>query len=137
MRKHLKKGDIVLFAAFAAAAVLIACIPFVRSQAAGESREASGNAARVVITIAGEEYGSWPLDQNRVLNVENAYGFNEVTIQDSTVAVTRSDCANQICVDTGAIRRTGEMIVCLPHRLVVTIQSGEGTSENEYDAISR
>lgn len=137
MRKHLKKGDIVLFAAFAAAAVLIACIPFVRLQAAGDGTDSSGNAAKVVITIAGEEYGTWPLDQNRVLKVDDAYGFNEVTIQDSTVAVTRSDCANQICVDTGAISRSGEMIVCLPHRLAVTIQSGEGTSGNEYDAISR
>ena len=34
-----------------------------------------------------------------------------------------SDCANQVCVNTGAIYLAGDSIVCLPNRVMVEILS--------------
>lgn len=54
----------------------------------------------------------------------------EVDIHGYEVAVTHSTCKDQICVKTGAIHRTNEMIVCLPLKVVVEIVGGE---ETDYD----
>lgn len=146
MKKIIKKGDIALLAAFLAAAILIACIPMIRSAADNSSDTAGASdpagapegtgASEVVITIAGDTYGTYPLSEDRVIEIRNSYGTNEVTIQGGSVSVTKSDCANQICVDTGAIRTEGQMIICLPHRLSVEIRAGHA-QEEEYDAIVR
>ena len=39
--------------------------------------------------------------------------------------VTSSDCPNGDCIRTGQITRSGESIVCLPARTVITLQGGE------------
>ena len=36
----------------------------------------------------------------------------------------RADCPDQVCVRQGAVRYNGESIVCLPHRLIVSIEGG-------------
>jgi hypothetical protein len=43
-----------------------------------------------------------------------------------------SDCHNQVCVEHAPISHSGESIICLPHKLVVTIKGGK---EAEVDAI--
>ena len=35
--------------------------------------------------------------------------------------MTDADCPDKLCVKTGRISKTGETIVCLPHRVVVEI----------------
>ena len=45
-----------------------------------------------------------------------------------------SDCRNQVCVNHAPISRSGESIICLPHKLVVRIQSGK---EADVDAIAQ
>ena len=40
-----------------------------------------------------------------------------------------SDCANQICVNTGAVSLAGESIVCLPNRVMVEILAGSEGGE--------
>ena len=60
--------------------------------------------------------------------------FNTVEIKSGSVSVTDASCRNQVCVRHGAISRPGESIVCLPNRLVVTIEgSGKG---GEYDSVT-
>ena len=39
----------------------------------------------------------------------------------STAAMTSSSCKNQVCVQTGAISQTKDVIVCLPNRILVEI----------------
>lgn len=143
MLKHIKKGDILLLVIFIAAAVLIAGVPLIRSGRRSDESNSTyliGNSDlnddQVVIIVGGEQYGIWPLGRDQVIDVRTDYGFNEVTISEMGVSVTKSDCVNQICVDTGTIRQEGQMIVCLPHRLIVEIRPAEGSRDSEYDAIA-
>lgn len=48
------------------------------------------------------------------------------------VCVVQSDCPTQDCVRTGVISRAGQSIVCLPGRIVVTLEGGS----TEFDAIA-
>lgn len=68
------------------------------------------------------ELGRYPLAYDRTIRIELEDGYNTVVIADGTVSVTEADCINQVCVHTQAISRTGETIVCLPHKFYVVIQ---------------
>ena len=60
--------------------------------------------------------------------------YNTVRIKGGKVSVTEASCKNQVCVKHAAISAAGESIVCLPNRLVVSIEgSGEGGG---YDTIT-
>ena len=43
-------------------------------------------------------------------------------MQDGSVTVQDADCPDKICEKHRAINRTGETIICLPHKLVVEIK---------------
>ena len=78
-----------------------------------------------VLTVDGEVRREIPLTTHRgreTLTVETDAGSNTVTIDGNTIAVTDADCPDRICVKTGAISRRGEVIACLPHRLLIEIR---------------
>ncbi|MBQ8176972.1 MAG: NusG domain II-containing protein, partial [Oscillospiraceae bacterium] len=47
------------------------------------------------------------------------------TVADGTISVTESNCGDHTCMRTGAISRSGEVIVCVPNKAAVTIESKE------------
>ena len=90
--------------------------------------------ALVVITIDGSLYKTLPLFEDLELTVPSENGINIVIIKDGSVWVSDADCPNQICVDHNPISKKGEQIVCLPHKVVLEIISGE---DSEIDSISQ
>lgn len=134
MIKDIKKGDIFLLAVFAAAALLIAFSPLL------QSRGSSGKDSQTLvleIRISGELYGTYDLNNNQTIRIQNPYGSNTLSIQNGSVSMTESDCRNQICVQTGPIEAPGQMIVCLPHQLIAEIIASPDSAAPSYDAISR
>ena len=69
-----------------------------------------------------------------MLSIDSDKGKNTVVVSNKEVYVESADCPDQICVDHAHIMYEGETIVCLPHRLIITIISKEGS---ETDAISQ
>ncbi len=96
--------------------------------------------SRVVIYKDGAEIGSYLLGEDRTVTVGSVEdgGYNIVQIQNGVVNVIEADCHDSVCVNTAAITKVGQSIVCLPHRIIVTI---EGTADagggDEIDAISQ
>lgn len=134
MIKDIKKGDIFLLAIFVAAALLIAFSPLL------QNRGSSGNHSQPLvlkIRISGELYGTYDLNKNQSIQIQNQYGSNTLSIQNGTVSMTESDCRNQICVQTVPIEAPGQMIVCLPHELIAEITASSDSVAPSYDAISR
>ena len=120
MFKEIKKGDVLLLAAFLAAALLIALSPALRSTLSSHRNHKEENAV-LEIRIAGDLYGSYSLSEDQTLEIHSSYGNNTLTISGGTAAMTASDCKNQICIRSGVISKPGQMIVCLPHRLSAEI----------------
>jgi len=100
-------------------------------------RADTGGALTVVITADGRELRRIPLasfpDEPVVLQ-NNGYTLSLHLLSDDPtggrgpgVAVAESDCPGQDCVHTGAIRRPGQAIVCLPARVVVSLEGGSGS----------
>lgn len=61
--------------------------------------------------------------------------YNVVEVRDGTVSVTEASCKNQVCVRHNSISKRGESIVCLPNRLVVSIENGSGEGGG-YDEVT-
>ena len=59
-------------------------------------------------------------------------GYNVIHVEDGYVWISEADCPGKDCINQGKISRTNESIVCLPHKLCVTIESGDSS---EYDFI--
>ena len=89
--------------------------------------------ALAVITIDGSLYKTLPLSKDLELTVSSENGINVVVIRDGSVWVSTADCPNQLCVDHNPISKTGEQIVCLPHKVVIEIISKE---DSEIDSIA-
>jgi len=52
-------------------------------------------------------------------------GETEITIEDGKVWVSSAPCPNKLCMRQGKIAKPGESIICLPNRLVITIQGAK------------
>lgn len=77
----------------------------------------------VVITIDKELYKKIPFDVDTYeeLVVHTDLGSNTIVIKNGLVNVVDADCPDFVCVNTKPATQVGDMIVCLPHRLIVEI----------------
>ncbi|MDO4976241.1 MAG: NusG domain II-containing protein [Eubacteriales bacterium] len=77
-----------------------------------------------VVSSDGKEIMRLNLDEDTTKRVESPYGgYNIIEVKDHTVCVKESDCENQLCVMQGKIKESTELIICLPHTLVISIEN--------------
>lgn len=116
----MKKNDIIL----TGIVVIVAVIFF------GIFQMTKKEGASVAVTIDGKQYGTYSLAKEEVVEIESKYGTNELIIKDNKAKMEGASCPDQLCVHQHAIDKTGQTIVCLPNKVVVTVENGE---ENEVD----
>ena len=121
----MKKGDIILIIV----CILIGitgCLFLILSK-----REAG----YVSITKAdgSKEFYSLATDGEIIIETDNG-GRNVLVIHNGTADITAANCPNQDCVRQKEISLTNESIVCLPHKLVISICDRQ--EENDTDAIA-
>lgn len=120
----IKKADIALFFIILILGLVISFISL--------TDNTSGDKA--VITVSGEVFGIYDINEDRTIEVKQNDHINHITIKDGAVSMSYSDCANQVCVHTGAISETKDSIVCLPNKVMIEISSeGKG---GDVDVIS-
>lgn len=72
----------------------------------------------VTVTQNGKQVFSGSLWEEKTVRLTG----NTVVIADGRVSVTEADCKNQICVGHKPVSLKGESIVCLPNRVIVTVE---------------
>ena len=90
-----------------------------------------------VVKIDGVEKYRYPLIENVTVDIvtgKEDENINILVIKDGEAFMTEADCPDGICVAHRPIKNTGESIVCLPHKIVVEIQSKD--SVDELDAVA-
>ena len=92
--------------------------------------------AQVVVSVAGRETARLPLSETASYTIPGANGgTNVLQIADGTAWLEDASCPDRLCVQEGAIRYAGQSIICLPNRVVITV---EGTSEQtDVDVIAQ
>ena len=88
-----------------------------------------GEGDTVTVSVDGKHYGTYPLHTDLTLSIrtgENGEEENLLVIRDGKAYVESATCPDGICADHKPISREGESIVCLPHRVVITVQTSDG-----------
>ncbi len=99
----------------------------------------SFNEKYVSVQVDGVEVKQIYFDKKMVgktIPIETEYGYNLLEIGENSVRVIEASCPDQIDVKQGVISQPGEIIVCLPNRMVVEIK-GEKNTEDGIDHIVR
>ena len=87
-----------------------------------------------LVEVDGRTVGRFPLRGERIVEVSGPLGGAEIRIEDGGVEFVRSPCVQQFCVRTGRIARKGQIIACVPNRVVIRIPDGGGDG---VDAVTR
>ena len=75
-----------------------------------------------VITVDGDEYQTILLNsQDTSFRIETKYGYNDVVIENNEVNIIDANCPTKVCVNTKIANKEGDLIVCLPHKVVIEI----------------
>ena len=80
-----------------------------------------------VVTVDSVESGRYSLLRDGRYSLNQ--GSNLLVIEDGAAYMEDADCPDHICVEMGKIRYTGQSIVCLPNRVVVTIEGADGGAD--------
>lgn len=78
-----------------------------------------------VITVDGEVYERIDLSKVKEsydIEIDTQYGHNTVHVVPGGICVSDADCPDGICVRQGMMTNGGIPIVCLPHRLIISIE---------------
>ncbi len=75
-----------------------------------------------------------PLNADRSLSVKGDSGGLVLQIRDGMVWVSHSQCPHKICMRMGKISHPGQLIVCVPNRIVIQIV---GREKPDFDVITQ
>lgn len=73
------------------------------------------------VSVNGDRLYNFSLQENLEKSIITQNGENVIVINNGEVSVSSADCPDKICVAHRPISKTGETIVCLPHKIVVEI----------------
>ena len=115
-----KNRNDVLFIAVLLLIVVLAGAAFFFLRGEGDS---------VTVSVDGKHYGTYPLHADLTLSIrtgEEGDQENLLVIRDGHAYVESATCPDGICAAHKPISREGESIVCLPHRVVITVHPTDG-----------
>jgi len=125
----MKKADVYIIGAVLLLAALGFAIFVINSARTG--------AVYVEVYAFGELEHRIPLQsgQNDILIENRDGGYNLIRITEDGVHIAKANCRNQICVQAGQHARPGQIIACLPNRVLIRLT---GSMEEEgVDAVAR
>jgi hypothetical protein len=91
---------------------------------------------RVVVSAGDRILFAAPLDRPTEVEIEGLLGPTRLVIDQEGARITASPCTLKVCMGMGPARRPGDLLVCLPNRILVQIE-GETPESAAYDLLSR
>jgi len=125
LRRYYTRGDVILIIVLSFLSVLsIAYVRFL-----------SGGGKHVIVEVDGCHVLELSLDRNVTTTVTGPLGKTVIKVENGTVRITDSACPHGYCIRMGTIRLRGEVIVCAPNRVIVSIRGG---GENDsFDGVTQ
>lgn len=91
-----------------------------------------------VVEIDGQVKFAGKLGEPRHLDVKAPLGIVRLEIGERGIRVAASACPQQICVRQGWIRYAGQLIVCVPNKLIITVTGGNSDANmGPLDRVTR
>ena len=113
----MKKGDYIVLVII----LLIAGVTFFYTNKKAILEKDNYN--YVLIKVNGKKYKELPLNEDNKIEIKTEFGNNTVEIKDGKVRMTDSDCKDRICLHMKPISKPGQNIICLPNRVIVSVET--------------
>lgn len=85
-----------------------------------------GAGTEAVVAVGGDTVGRYPLNSEVRVPVSGAHGFHlTLVVQGGRAYVEESTCPDLICQHHAPVSKAGEVIVCLPGQVTITVEGGE------------
>jgi hypothetical protein len=102
------------------------------------SRPASGMVANIYV----DGVCVHSVDLSKVVKAEtysmsDEFGSNVIQIEPGRICVSDADCPDQVCVQAGWLTDRAAPIVCLPHKLVIRLETTDQAEDISIDAVSQ
>lgn len=97
----------------------------------------SAPGSRVVIRVDDKVIFTAPLDEERHVNIPGPVGPTRVGIVNGSVSVEQASCPQRICMGMAPASDGGDMVACVPNRLLIVVEGDSANGEREYDLLSR
>ena len=95
-----------------------------------------GQAVQVV--QEGDTVFTAPLAEKRSVELKGPLGVTRMEIENGTARIVASPCPYKVCIRMGEISRQGEIVACVPNRLLVQVAGVDPDGkERGYDLLSR
>lgn len=104
----MKRGDLIIISIALISAVIIALFLGLGGKSGTTVTVSRDN--EVLYTVA--------LNEDNRIDIDT----NIIVIKNGKVFVEKANCKNQICVNHKPIKKTGEVIACLPNKVIVEIE---------------
>ena len=81
-------------------------------------------------------YGEYVLTDTvkEEIKIESDTGYNILHIEDGQIWIHDASCPDKICISQGKISYDGEIIVCLPNKMLIKIVDNNEKSEIDFIA---
>ena len=90
---------------------------------------------QVIIEVDGELFGTYDLSNDATIEIKSKGKVSNILeIHNGSAHMIEADCLDKICIHQGKIKDDGQVICCLPNKVVVRVISD---SKSEYDSISK
>ena len=119
IRKLLRPGDALVLLAGIAGWVMLSV-----------SLWQSGPAAQAQIRRDGLVVAAYPLSEDRTVSVTGPIGNTVIRIESGRARVVSDPGPRQYCVRQGWLTRPGEMALCAPNHISLTLTGGKPTYES-------
>lgn len=125
MNKWLKKRDIILIISLLFIGIIALVIwHFLYSD----------DGKYVTIEQRNELIGTYPLNVDKEIEIEHRGKLvNKIIIKDGYCYMEEAECPDHLCIKQGKVNKSGQTIVCLPNRVVVTVVDSDSS---DYDSVA-
>lgn len=74
------------------------------------------------------------LNEDKQISIDGAIGSTELCIYQGKAFITDSPCPYHFCEKSGTISQAGQMLVCVPNKIVIKIS---GNLNHQLDAVTQ
>ena len=125
MLKYFTKGDILL----------VIVLVFLSFASIAGVRNLYNGGKHAVVEVDGRHVLELPLDTDVIETVKGPLGETVIVIENGTARIADSPCSHRYCIRMGHISRRGEVVICVPNRVLLKISGG---NENEsFDGVTQ
>ena len=126
--RYVTRGDVILI-------ILLLVISVVSNAGVRHFRSAGKVAVIEVIDDNGpHRVMELSLDRDTRETVTGLLGKTSIVVENESIRIEQSPCPNHYCVHMGRLRYGGEMAVCVPNRIIVTVVSHD---KDSFDGVSQ